>query len=274
MSQHRKTWVVCAAGWVALVVGLAREGAARAADDAKENKVTLMTIGHALEMGIEGCTLNFAARETDAAKGTLSRVAESVGTNRNKEQWSSLKELRDNASKAFADSRDLLRTASKELGDADARSAARRFFDAANQYVGTLESVAGERTDQANPPDQATKTGSKTGGPWKLSAEDVAAVAVINHAIKDFHTGFVLRKALEKTESGGAAAEKLRQHAQQMETAATQCVQRYLAANQNANTSAPNATTPREKPVDRSIMMVAQHAQAVIQAIQQWDKNQ
>jgi len=104
--------------------------------------------------------------------------------------------------------------------------------------------------------------------------EDVAAVAVINHAVRDFHTGFVLRKALEKTESGGAAAEKLRQHAQQMETAATQCVQRYLAANQNANAAAPNATTPREKPVDRPIMTVAQHAQAVIQAIQQWDKNQ
>jgi hypothetical protein len=185
-------------------------------------------------------------------------------------------QLEQQVRKSFESSHELMATSNRLVrGGAEGRaeqSSSSRLYAAANLYANSLFSIAKEtsgwesdskpadrsnanqgQTDRAET-NQVRDRASAHAGPGKsgLTAADVIAVTLINHAVKASLNAFELNHAVRDIGSTDAAAEQLRNHAKAMAADGRQAVKEILAGLQEKGKSPADAASDDKAPGNRA----------------------
>jgi len=274
--RQNKVWLLGAIGLsIATVAGLSnamgqgRDSAGQGAGSTGQS--TQLLIAHALDMAIEGTTMQLtihqacgacAAEKSDqATSGTgVSRVnaagtaAASGGTARTKTENGETCQiqLQQHVRKSFECSHELMTTSNRLVrGGAEGRgeqASSSRLYAAANLYSSSLFSIAKAtggweagwkpadrsradqgQTNKAEPnQDRDRRSADASSSECRLTASDVTAVTLINHAVKESLNAFELNYSVRDIGSTDAAAEQLRSHANAMAAEARKSVNEIM----------------------------------------------
>jgi hypothetical protein len=185
-------------------------------------------------------------------------------------------QIQQHARKSFESSHELMATSNRLLrGGSEGRAAqasSSRLYAAANLYASSLFSIARETggweagwkpADRSNADQgQADKAESKQdrdrstahvgSSESRLTAADVIAVTLINHAVKVSLNAFELNHSVRDIASTDAAAEQLRSHAKAMAVEGRQSVKEILAGLNEKGKSPSDATNDDKTPGNRA----------------------
>ncbi|MDR3637016.1 MAG: hypothetical protein P4L84_24645 [Isosphaeraceae bacterium] len=195
-----------AGGTVAQNTNTAQGNAGRDAHGAR------MLVHHALDMAIEGSTLQLTSRELVAN--------DAAGADRKGSDVSErVRDLQRDARQNFEGTNKMLADAYAIVRDDQANAMSRRYYDAAARYTKTLYGVIGEPLAKSE--DFGAGTDKDKGK--ALTAADVATVILVNHAVKEAIDAYHLRKMTAHA-ADGTATERLREHAKQMAAHSQRCI--------------------------------------------------
>jgi len=213
-----------------------------------------MMVHHALGMAIGGSGLQLTARElaaNDAARADKkgSEVSERV------------RDLQRDARYNFEGANKMLADAYNMVRDREERAVPRRYYDAAARYTKTLYGLIGEPLAKSEDFGGGTdKDKDKDKGNDKaLTAADIAAITLINHAVCEALDACMLRHATAH-EADGTATERLREHAKQMASHSQRCVEKAVE-----HSGAKDTKDRQETP---TVSLLARHARDLVQILE------
>jgi hypothetical protein len=206
-------------------------------------------------------------------------------------------QLQQHARKSFESSHELMTTSNGLVrGEAPGRgeqASSSQLYAAANTYASSLFSIAREtggweagwkpadrsraeegRADRAESNQDRDRTNANAGSSEsRLSAADVIAVTLINHAVKESLNAFELSYSVRDIASTDAAAEQLRSHAKAMASEGRQSVKEIVAGldekGKSPSVSANDDKTPGNRASATRAENQAGRAGAQVQALAQ-----